>query len=124
MKKFLIFSLFFAFLFAGNINANQAVTSHEKKGSEVISMQKDHNFFKTIKTKVNAKVNNIKQKISNSINDIKTSLGGDLKTAVVLMVIGLIFLILAGALSWGGIVYAVGAIFFVIGALLLLLNFL
>lgn len=112
----MIISLFFAFLFAGNINANQAVTSHEKKGSEVISMQKDHNSFKTIKTKINTKVNNIKQ----NIKDLTSNLSGGLRNAILLMAIGLVLIIVGSYITH--LVVAIGAIIFLIGAIFLILE--
>ncbi len=118
----MIISLLFAFIFASNVSANQAAKSQQKYGSEKIIMHKDHNFFKTLKTNINTKVNKIKKKVLDNINDIKTALGGNLRTALILMVIGLVFILLSGAVG-GNVVFAVGAIFFIIGALFLLLYF-
>lgn len=63
-------------------------------------------------------IDRLKQKIQNySISD-KTRL------ALILMVIGLVFLIIAGSIKDNGIVYAVGAVFFLIGAIILLFDLL
>jgi hypothetical protein len=118
MKKIIVllivglFSLNLAF--AGQVvyNSNKQNVSIEKKAD---------NIFVKIKTQVVNKIDNIKQ----DIKDIKKALfTADLKLSLILMVIGLIFFILAGAVRDGGVIWAIGVIFFLIGAILLLFNLL
>jgi Flp pilus assembly protein TadB len=122
MKKILLVGLLFAFIFAGHSYAAQKYVVESNATSQTVKTTKKANFFHKALTNINEKVHQLKQKVSDEISQIKSSLGGKLQTAIVLMIIGLIFLILAGAIG-GSIVWAVGAIFFVIGALLLLLYF-
>lgn len=80
------------------------------------------NFQKTFVVKQISKsfgfIDRLKQKIQNYNISDKTRL------AIILMVIGLVLLIVAGSIKDYGIVYAVGAIFFFIGAIILLFDLL
>lgn len=67
-----------------------------------------------------SKIQQIEKKIVEFSENFGNYVKGNLHTAIILMVIGLIFLILASAIG-GSIVWAAGAVFFIIGALLLLL---
>lgn len=118
MKKIIVllivglFSLNLAF--AGQIvyNSNKINLSVEKKAD---------NIFVKIKTEIANKIDSVKQDIKNIKKALFTA---DLKLSLILMVIGLIFFILAGAVRDNGVIWAIGAIFFLIGAILLLFNLL
>ena len=124
MKKFVLISVMMLFFIAGQSYAMEyskaANISKEKK----IQVEKRHhsrvaNLFSKVKTKVTT----VKKQIKDNIDNILGGMSSQLRTSVILMVIGLIFLILASAIG-GSIIWAVGAIFFVLGALLLLLSLL
>ena len=129
MKKITIFILFFTFLsvnfaFAGGAEA--VSSDNETKNAQVektFVVEENTIIFDIVKTKIatkSKKFNDIFDEMSEKIKNAPQSM----RTAIILIVVGLIFLLLAGATGWGSIVYAVGAIFFLIGALLLLLELL
>lgn len=113
MKKFAVIILILA-IFGLNFSF-AAQTSVAPKNVEKQSIVKSN-----ILNKIVTKIQDSKQKIRTGIDNLKKQLGGSLQTALLLMVVGLIFLILAGIIG-GSIVWAAGAIFFLIGAVLLLL---
>ena len=126
MKKVVIFILFFVSL-GMNVNfAAGTVKNHKSPSSLQAASQKElsnvvvsKHFPKIFPNKIQ-KAKKIYKKLSKKLDNQAASL----RTAIILMVIGLIFLILASAIRDGGIVWAVGVIFFLIGAILLLLELL
>lgn len=124
MKKITILVLLFAFLSVNiGLAAETAVKNDNIQTVKTSDVKKDIKIFSKIKKGVTDKVNQAKEtynKISEKLNNVS----GGMRTALILMVVGLVFLILAGPIGGGSIVYAVGAIFFLIGAILLLLEIL
>lgn len=110
MKKLVLLLLVFSIVFA-NISFAGQKTATTKNLENSISVEKS-GFF--------GKIDIVKEKISKSYEKIKKNLGGSLRTALLLMLVGILFLVLASVIG-GGIVWTVGAIFFLIGAVLLLL---
>ena len=120
MKKFMIVSFLFAFLFASNVGAKEAVTSEKNYGTEISTLQKDNNFFNKIKTKVNTKINTVKARIIDGKDNFKSY--NNLRKAILLMAIGLIILIVGSYIHH--LVVVVGAIIFLVGALFLIMGLL
>ena len=110
MKKLVLLLLAISFVFA-NLSFVGQNTTTSKSLNSTISVEKS-GFF--------GKIDVVKEKISKGYEKIKKTLGGSLRTALLLMLVGILFLVLASVLG-GGIVWTVGAIFFLIGAVLLLL---
>lgn len=124
MKKTLLFSLILVILFSVSSFAVQTTSYVYSETSPVkTSRVENHGLFKKIKKEVKSRINFAKASIK-KIKSLNDSLHGiNLQTAIILMVLGLIFMIIAGAVHDNGIVWAVGAIFFLIGAIFLLLTF-
>lgn len=122
MKKFTIIALLIAFLGLNFGFSAEAAKSVQNSGVEQVKTQKEFKLFDNLKTKTTQKI----QKIKDTYDIFKNKLQQQtqsLRTAIILMAIGLIMIILAGAIG-GSVVYAVGAIFFIIGAVFLLLELL
>ncbi|MBN2893746.1 MAG: hypothetical protein JXL97_17890 [Bacteroidales bacterium] len=122
MKKLAILTLLIAFLGLNFGFAAVNSTDNSKVQTVKTDVKKDGKFFTKIKNKIENKVDKVKETFS-ILKEKLQNQTQDIRTALILMVIGLIFLILAGAIG-GSIVWAVGAIFFLIGAVLLLLEIL
>jgi hypothetical protein len=120
MKKLMLLTFLFAFLFAGQANASVTAVNNLKK-SETVTIVKHNNFFAKVKDQVKEKVTQGIDKFKSIKKALKTA---GLYKAMLFMVIGLLFMIVAGAIHDNGIVWAVGAIFFLIGAVFLLLDLL
>jgi len=122
MKKTLLLSLILVFLVSINGFATQTNTLHLTTSSAQIKKNED-GLFKTIKKSIKSKIKETKATVQ-KLKILKNKYAGGigLKTSILLMVIGLIFMIIAGAIGDHGIVWAVGAIFFLIGAIFLLLS--
>ncbi len=119
MKKLMLLSVLFAFLFAGQVNAATSVVKN-RSNVQTISVETHSNFFAKVKDQ-------LKEKVTSGINKIK-SIKKALKTlslykALTFMVVG-ILIILVGYMLHSSLVYYVGAIFFIIGAIFLLLDLL
>lgn len=122
MKRITIIAILIAFLGLNFGFSAETVKMSQKSATEQIQVKKEANFFNKIKTKASHKI----QKIKKTFDIIKDKLNQQtqsLRTAIILMAIGLIMIILASAVG-GSVVYAVGAIFFIIGAVFLLLELL
>jgi Flp pilus assembly protein TadB len=113
MKKIAVLILVLAIL---GLNLSYAAqTSVATKNVE------KHNVVKSnILNKIVVKIQDTKEKIKTGIDNLKKQLGGSLHTALLLMVVGII-MILVGSILGIGIVWEIGALFFLIGAVLLLL---
>ncbi|MBN2662310.1 MAG: hypothetical protein JXR68_01560 [Bacteroidales bacterium] len=122
MKRITIIAILIAFLGLNFGYAAETVKMSQKSATEQIQVKKEANFFNKIKTKASQKIQKIK-KTYDILKDKLNQQTQSLRTAIILMAIGLIMIILAPAVG-GGIVYAVGAIFFIIGAVFLLLELL
>ncbi len=123
MRKITLLFLIFAFFGLNYSFASISVKDNTKVEAKVSIEKKNAKIFDVFKTKIKDGTQKIK-KVYNEVKEKINNYSSNLKTAIVLMVIGLIFLILGGAGLGGSIVWAVGAIFFIIGALLLLLDIL
>ena len=132
MKKISLLVLLFIFLSVNFAVARsaEAVSALDTK-TEIVKSQTEKNdvenvdgsILSILKSKVTSKYqkyNSIFDKVSEKIKNAPESM----RTAIILMVVGLIFLIIASAGIGGSIVWAVGAIFFILGALMLLLELL
>ena len=115
MKKILLLTLGFIIMFA---TANYAaVTTYANNTSQAITVKPTKGLWNKARTTVTKKITEVKK----IVKALKTNYRGTLRTALILMLVGVIFLILAGVLNDHGIVWAVGAVFFLIGAVFLLL---
>ena len=94
-----------------------AVSTYANNTNQTVTVKPTKGLWNKAKTAVTKKVTQVKK----IVKAIKTNYGGTLRTALLLMLIGVIFFILAKVLNDGGIVWAVGAVFFLIGAIFLLL---
>jgi len=74
--------------------------------------------------KIKNKISTVKQTVKNTVENVKSSIPAGLKTPLILMLVGLLFFVLAGVVFNNSIIWAVGAIFFIVGAVLLLLQLL
>ncbi len=113
MKKFLLLTLAFIIMF-GTANY-AAVSTFVDNSNQTITVKPTKSLWNKAKTAVTKKITEVK-KIAKVL---KTNYGG-LRTSILLMAVGVIFIMLGYALKIN-LVYVVGAIFFIIGALFLLL---
>ncbi len=124
MKKLALLLILAVFLSMNFTYATKNLSIVETKTVEQNAFSNDDgNFFSVLKTKITKKVTKIKKIFDNWSKKLK-NYTQSLRTAIIIMAVGLIFLILASAGIGGGIVWAVGAIFFLVGAVLLLLEIL
>lgn len=124
MKKIALLLILAVFLSMNFTYATKNLSIVETKTVEQNAFSNDDgNFFSVLKTKITKKVSKIKKIFDNWSKKLK-NYTQSLRTAIIVMAVGLIFLILAGAGVGGSIVWAVGAIFFLVGAVLLLLEIL
>jgi len=121
MKKITIIALLIAFLGLNFSYAAETATASKNSAIEIIKADKPTNIFGKLKTKVTNKVQKVKE-VYDVLNTKLQQQTQNLRTAIILMAVGLVLIILAPAVG-GSIVYAVGAIFFIIGAVFLLLEF-
>jgi uncharacterized membrane protein len=117
MKKLMLLTFLFAFLFAGQANASVTAVNNLKK-SETVTIVKHNNFFAKVKDQVKEKVTQGIDKFKSIKKALKTA---GLYKALIFMVVG-ILLILLGSIN--SIILYVGVIFFLIGAVFLLLDLL
>lgn len=112
MKKLILLLVAISFIFANVSFASQNTTTSKTLKTN-ISVEK---------TGIWGKIDVVKEKISKGYEKIKKTLvGGTLRTSLLLMLVGLLFIVLASIIGGGDIVLIVGAIFLFIGAALLLL---
>ncbi len=122
MKKITIIALLVAFLGLNFGFSAETATQNKKSGVETITTQNPTNIFGKIVTKTKNKVEKAKNTFISLKNKLKNVSGG-MRTAIILIVVGLIIALLGQAVSLY-IITVVGIIFFLVGALLLLFELL
>jgi Flp pilus assembly protein TadB len=118
----IIFAVNFSFASVSTVDnvKNISVKSDNFTIQQKIEKNAQVNLF----TKINNKILTVKQKVKKTIENVKSNGLGGLKTPLLLMLVGLLFFLLAGVFYSNGIIWTVGAIFFIVGAILLLLQLL